>query len=251
MKHFFISLALFALIALTTEAQRVYFCESYTEDGDPVGINSAWTITADAGYVYVLFNQADVIQAEELVFSIDKLLDGSYKSYSTRYVKNDPKKKWALLDYNFTEDGSYKVSVGAGGNVFASEYVSISWKAPSDTDDNDVLKFIESDISVCKDVANELPIGQSETFTLEPGGNNLYVYADIMRTIDSDEVILDIYKKDTGTGNFEFKDSMTYTVTSSWEKLWLKYFFTEPGDYEISVYTKENVWVNTCYITLY
>lgn len=251
MKQILFSLAISALLITSANAQRVYFCENYTESGDPVGINSAWTITATAGYIYVLYNQPSTIEADELVYSIDKLLDGTYKSYATRYIKNDPKKNWALLDYNFTEDGSYKVSVSAGGTTFASEYVTISWKETSDSDtDSDVMKFIDSEVLVCKEVSNEEPVGQSTTFTLESGGNNLYVYARLGRTIDSDEVILDIYKDD-GTGNYQFKDTKNFTVTNTWERIWLKYFFTEPGSYEISVYTKESVWVNTCYITLY
>lgn len=252
MKQLFIGLAFFMLIFSTSQAQRVYFCENYTESGEPIGANSSWTITTTAGYVYVLYNQPETIQAIEIVFSIDKLIDGNYKQYSTRYVKNDPVKNWALLDYNFTEDGSYKVTATADGSALASEYVTISWKETSETteSDEDVLKFIDSEVFVCKDISNEEPVGQSTTFTLDPGGNNLYVFVKSGRTIDTEEVILDIYKDD-GTGNYSYKDSMNFTVTSTWELLWLKYFFTEAGSYEISVYTKENVWINTCYITLY
>lgn len=87
-------------------------------------------------------------------------------------------------------------------------------------------------------------------FSIGSEGGFIFVVADNNPSaLNTDQIIVDIWRK-KGSQYDDFVETKRYNITSTLDYTYFKYSFFEKGDYKISVYTKDQVWINTGYVTV-
>lgn len=247
---------LFLLLSGNAHAQKkLYFCSDYTASGEPTGISSSWVIKPTGGSVYMLYKNDGVnISTATINIYIDKLSGGSYTAYATKSVVPDKYKNWVLYDYTFTEAGDYKVTILDGSlNTLATEYCSVSIKdegvSTSTTGSKlDQSYYTGSRVIFCEDVTTDGdPVTKSDVFNIGRDGGYVYVLVDHTGKFKTTELIVDVWK---GDGYSEFVETKRFTVEDYWVWTKFKYTFYSPGEYKIMVYNKDEVFINSGYVTI-
>lgn len=246
-------------------SQQVYFCSNYTEEGEPIGKSIVWNIEPSGGYVYILYNNGkDNIITSELSLLINKLSNNKYHKYDTRSITVENNKNWTMYDYLFTEAGDYKITIlDANSKELAKDYLSISIIEKSQQEETvydeknsknknilDTYFYESSELTFCAGIdKNGKAIDPNSTWTIGKDGGFVYCLIDNKAPLKSDQLIVDIYKK-KGSDYSKFVDTKYLDVESEWHYAYLKYTFYDPGEYKFNVYNKDEVWINTEYVTI-
>ncbi len=244
-------------------SQRIYFCENYTQSGEPIGPSTKLSSPASGGYIYVLYqNGSSNITADKLFIYVDKLVSGDYIPFDVKDLPVDKAKNWSFYDYNFVTVGDYRVTVkDQNQKELSKEYLQIVLKeetSSSDSSDDDWLDYDDptsmfyytySTVEACVgiDSYTGTPNTVSKSFSIDRslGGRIYFKVSNPNKDIHTDQFIVYINKNDA-SGTSQTFDTKYYTVSSpsrSWE--YFTYDFYSEGDYTISVYTKDFVFINT------
>lgn len=227
--------------------RKVYLCESYTKSGQPIGADVEWTMGSGGGGVYILFtNGGDLISWNTIYIMIDRFSGGKYQLVDTKTITPDPAKAWYVYDYNFTEAGSYKVTVSdASGNKLASEYFDIIVKS----EQTSTAGNPDAEVIFCLDVDEDInPVDVGTTFFIDPNkGSYIYIYIDHKTPFNTDGLFVDIFK---GNDYGEFVDTKSLTIQSQWVATYFKYTFTSAGQYKIIVSYKDQSFMQSGYVTI-
>lgn len=239
--------------------RKIVSCEKYDEKtGKPEGVYSSWDASADAPYVYFVFdNDGSKLKGEIFLYvDIYDKSSGDYEIHDTRTMEVSENKKWAMFDYDFSEGGKYQISAAdEDGNILASTFVTINWEGEKadtkkSTDDNpaeDTYYYENSTISFCKSVDDEgNMIGESEVFNLGRTGQvEVAVYLDMDgEPIETEKIIATVYQDGDKLDDFE------YEVQKEWN--WVKFVLTfkEKGSYSVDIYNEEDTFINTASVTI-
>jgi hypothetical protein len=251
---------LFAIF--TSYSQRIYFCENYTQSGEPIGPSTKLSSPAIGGYIYVLYqNGSSNITAEKLFMYVDKLVTSDYIPFDVIEMTFDKTKNWAVYDYNFKTVGDYRVVVKDQNlKELSKEYIQLVLKEESsagsydddwlDYDDpTSMFYYTYSTIEACVgiDSYTGVPKTVSKSFSIDRsnGGRIYFKVSNPDKDIYTDQLIVYINKTDA-SGVSQTFDTKYYTVASpsrSWDFFY--YDFYSDGEYSISVYTKDFVFINT------
>jgi hypothetical protein len=267
MKKLFNTLAtavLFLAISSGVSAQKIYFCENYTNDGDPIGSGSVWNISPDGGKVYVLYqNGATSINQDKLYLYIDKLADDAYVSMDVKTLTPDKTKSWYVYDCTFYSKGDYKITIkDANYKELAKEFVTIKFKdatttttTTTDTDPTESYDYytyssVKTGTSI--NASTGLLDGESESFLIDTQNGSYIIFKvdNDGKEMGSDELIVDIWRKNSKGDYDEFVETKNYTIVSTYDWVYFKYTFYNPGDYKFSIYNKDSNWINTAYVTI-
>jgi hypothetical protein len=251
----------FCFLAISVHGQgRLYFCSSYTDDGEPVGTSSAWNIKSSGGAVYMLYKQSYSLNTDTIYVFIDKMTNGTYTDYASKLFTPSRYKNWGVYDYTFYTAGEYKVRfLDARLNTLATEYLTINLKdntsssSSSSSGGNSYAltgtgDYAGSKISFCENIDNGFPKGIYETFNIGSSGGYVNVYVNCPNELRSHGLIVDIWKSNNGT--FDFVETKNYDIEPSWKTTYFKYTFYTPGYYRFSVYNKESKLVSEGYVTI-
>lgn len=256
--------ALFFILTLSSSvfSQKIYFCESYTDNGDPIGVNSTWTIQAGGGAVYFLFNNNNnYLYSPKMYIYIDKQSGYDYLAYKTLSMNTSTNATWAVYDYTFTEPGYYKVRfLNQDYQTLATEYCTIKMATATASMANsnsyanneivDTYYYGNSSIKFCSSVdANYNAVGANTTFNISSSQGG-YVYVLIKnneQAFKSNKLYVDIYK---GNNYSEFVETKTYDITPSWASFNFAYTFYQAGQYVFKAYNGNNTLINTAYVNI-
>lgn len=252
----FLTGILFLVFVFHTAGQQLYFAESYTENGSPIGAKKEWTITAYGCAVYFLFeNGGEEIKGNPVYIFIDKEEDGIFQPYDSRALNLDEIKTWLVYEYTFSQPGKYEVYfIDNTQNLLAKGMMTVSpeiynpgaRKIGSNYYDNCKISFYE------KVLAGDKPIGQRKNLSLSKGGNSIYVYLDNKAPFNTDVFLVDVWRKKTRAFDYdEFVESKKYRLNSGWPYAYFNYSFKEKGEYKFSIYNQNEVLIKTAYFTVY
>jgi serine protease Do len=88
-------------------------------------------------------------------------------------------------------------------------------------------------------------------FTITSSGGYVWVYVDnYPAKLETEELVVDIWKKGSGDSYTEFVETKYYDVKSTLTTTYFKYTFYKAGDYKIMVYNKDSKIINSCYATI-
>lgn len=233
-------------------------CESYDDNGVPKGINKNWDISKNGSYVYVLYTQDKIITSSLLLYVDKKNAKGEFVAYDTKDFPYNPKtdkKKFAVYDLLFTEEGDYKLSVinGADSKELANTTTNIAFmkseKSKSNDDEIDTYYYEYSTIVFGESIdENAVVKGEAEKFKLINGKRDLYLKLEQDDALKLKEISMDVY------GGESYKDKIyteTFSIPSkdwNWVKLPIK--FTAPGKYVVDLYSDTDVYINSGYIEI-
>lgn len=269
MKNLFIISALM-LMAAGLSAQRIYFCDNYTSSGEPIGANTKLSCPPEGGYVYILLNTGSSnIPTDKVYIYVDKLTTTDYVPFDVKDLSADITKNWVVYDYKFVSTGDYRVTIkDANMKELAKDYVTLVPKETGSTtstedeyddyldydDPTSMFYYTYSTVEACVgvDTYSGTPNTVSTRFTIDRnlGGRVYFKVSNPGKDIHTDQFVVYINKNDAAGVSQTF-DTKYYTVNNSsrsWDYFY--YDFYSEGDYTISVYTKDFVFVNTTTINL-
>lgn len=248
-------LFILSAVALSTTAiaqKRIYFCEDYTPQGEPIGTSSIWSIKPTGGNVYMLYKNDGVnISTSTVYVYIDKLSGTDYKEFDTKSLVPDKYKSWVIYDYTFKDAGEYKVTFkDAAAKALATEYVTIKVKedvAAATKLTADYYK--EAKVVFCEDVDDQgIAVTPSSVFNISAtAGGYIHILIDHIKPLKTKELIVDIWR---GEGYTEFVETKRLTVEESWQWTDFKYTFYKDGKYKFSVYNQDEVFIQTGYVSI-
>jgi hypothetical protein len=126
-KLFIYSLFLFAFIVFfqTANAQRLYFCEDVSSDGDPIGASSSFTIRNEGDYLKFLVKLPYEVGCRSISYKIYR--NGDYDN--TVYQDTERSWVWFWKEISFYKTGEYDIYVyDCSDNLLASNTLRISWR---------------------------------------------------------------------------------------------------------------------------
>lgn len=253
-----------SMVILAGYSQRLYFCEKYTDSGEPIGPSTKLNSPVEGGYIYMLFqNGSSNITADKLYLYVDKLATSDYAPFDVKELPVDKAKNWSVYDYFFASVGDYRVTVkDQNMKELTKEYIQLVLKeeevSSNSYDDDDWLDYDDptsmfyytySTIEACVgiDSYTGVPNTVSTSFSIDRslGGRIYFKVSNPGKDIYTDQLIVYINKNDA-SGTSQTFDTKYFTVTSpsrDWDYFY--YDFYSDGDYNISIYTKDFVFINT------
>ena len=238
--------------------KTIVTCESYDDYGKPVGKGNEWDITADKGYVYILFDNGEPITNSVSLFIDKKNAKGEYAIYDTKTFETSDSKDWSVYDYKFKEGGDYKLSAYSNGEYVATTFVKMNYKTSSSSttstsstkDKVDTWYYENSTVSFADNAdANGKMSNSNTTFFLSGGKKSIAVVYKDAKAIKTTKVYMDVYS--IGTDNQEdFIETITL-YTSATQKVCVgNYTFKNSGTYKVSFYNADNIFMNMGYVTV-
>lgn len=261
------AIILFIFVAGITyaTAQRIYFCDNYTQSGEPIGSNTLRSCPPEGGFVYILFqNGADLIREDRLYLSVDKLSGDNYIPFDVKEVYPDKSKSWLVYDYNFINTGDYRVTVkNAQSKELAKDFIKLvpvenksttSSTGGIDYDDpSSMFYYTYSTVIAAVGVSETgFVTTQSTSFSIDRtlGGRIKFKVSNAGKALQTDRLIVYIDKKDA-SGNYVAQETKYFDVTNKyldWTSFYIDFFAS--GDYNITVYSGSMVFINTVSINL-
>jgi hypothetical protein len=258
-------LSIFLIVALSMNAQtsvggKVVLCDSYDDYGTPTGIHSDWSIAPEGGYVYILYTQDRYIGQELSLYIDKKNKSGNYVAFDTRYFKYDAdnKKRFAVYDYEFKEEGDYKISVVINGtNTLATTYSNVAFTVPKENIENkkkagnvvDTYYFEDSKITFGTAIDDKAVVsGEAGSFSLMNGKRDIVAKLQQDKDLNVTQVVVEVY------GGVDYKEKVytqTYNIPSkTWNWIKVPLSFTKPGKYVVDMYNEDDVFINSGYVEI-
>lgn len=258
MNKFFKILVLFGFLSSALLAQQIYFCQSYSEKGEPIGASNKWQINSKGGYVYILYdNEKENLERGTYYLMVDKQTEDGYEAFDSKSIKLNEEKNWLVYNYIFKDAGVYKVYFMAPGQKrIAEEIVEISFQenviSQNVIPERDVKQsYYYQDIRMyfCEWVLNERPMKPKQSTTLRQKEGWIFLYINLNAPLKTEKIVAEIWRKKFGSlAHDEYVETKEYAVTPEWTYSFFRYQFTEPGDYKFNIYTDKDVLMGSRYI---
>ena len=254
-----LTLFLFVFNASAQSKGTVVTCESYDDNGVTSGVYKAWDIKKDGSFVYVIYSQDKTITKNLNLYVDKKNEKGKFIAYATEDFAYNPKtdrKKFAMYDYKFTEEGDYRLTVMADNtDALATTEVTIYFeKETSSTtadelDETDTYYYENSEITFAMDFDSEAnATGEATEFRLKNGESNFFAKVQQDNDLKVTQIRVSIY---TGDDYKEEVSDENFDVESkewNWIKIPIK--VTKRGKYVVDMYTENDVFINSGYFEI-
>lgn len=113
------------------------------------------------------------------------------------------------------------------------------------------LKYEQCSLVFCDSYKNGKAQNPSSTFKLEGNGKYVELVLTNEKGLDTDKLMVDVWKKKEEDSNFnDHFDSKEVKIDKKQTTAVFHYSFRKPGEYKISVFTKDFVWITSGYVTI-
>jgi len=239
-------------------SQQVYFCQSYSEKGEPIGASNKWQINPQGGYVYILYdNEKGNLANGTYYLMVDKETDGEFEAFDSKSIKLNEEKNWLVYNYIFKEAGSYKVYFLAPGQKrIAEEKLEISIQGNvisqnviPERNVKQSLYYEDIRMYFCEWVVNERPINTKQSTRLSQKNGWIFLYINLNSPLNTTKLVVEVWRKKLSSlTHDEYIETKEFAVTPEWTYSFFRYQFTEPGDYKFNIYTDNDVLIGSRYI---
>lgn len=242
-------LFLFLLISSFLYAQEVFVCDSYTEDGVPVGTSNRFEIKPYGTAKYILLNNEKQFDDNLLYLFIDKIVDGELTPFNSKTLTIKKNDTWAVTSYEFNEPGIYDLYFLSSKQIrladikvevfFSEEFAS---KAFTPT-----KSYVgETQMTFCELVINEKPVNPLNTISLSQSEGQVFVYLNNYLPFNIKIIKVQVWKQVNGEGNYEnLVDEKQYQLQPEWKDAFFKYVFKSTGEYKIDVYDENEKFITS------
>jgi len=240
---------------------KVTFHNTLSEDGILGKPTDSYSILEDGlDFVYTqVSNYGDPLNTEEFIVDVYKKSDDSYSSFvETKSFTISSDKSATYFKYFPPSAGDYRLSVYTKSSIFINDgYVTFLSKngntnsSTKETKTTSGSSYAKSKINFTNDEANVLKSeNYYKEFSIGKEGGFIYTVVDnYPDKLNTDQIVVDIWKK-KGNKYDSFVETKRYDITSTLDYTYFKYTFNETGEYKISVYAKDETWINTGYVTI-
>lgn len=261
-----IKLTLFALFILLSaafraDAQSIVLCESYDTKGTASGIYTSWDIKADGGFIYILYNQQNILNTSSvwyLYIDYDWYKNGELTAYETISLTPERGKNWVVYDYKFKDVGKYRAYIMKDGVEQASVNFEINYEkgvtppggsSTVTSGEIDTYYYEGSFIQFCSSVdANGNAQNPTTSYILPYAGTieTVVLLDNNMKELKTNLITVDVYK-DGATDPY---DTFTINVQPEWDYCYFKLNLAAPGSYYVDLYTADDIFINTATLTV-
>lgn len=240
---------------------KVSFHNTISEDGILGKPTDSYSILEDGlDFVYTqVSNYGDPLNTEEFIVDVYKKADDSYSTFvETKNFTITSDKSATYFKYFPPSAGDYRLSVYTKSSIFINDgYVTFLSKngntnsSTKETKTTPGTSYAKSKINFTNDEANVLKSeNYYKEFSIGKEGGFIYAVVDnYPDKLNTDQIVVDIWKK-KGSKYDSFVETKRYDITGTLDYTYFKYTFNETGEYKISVYTKDETWINTGYVTI-
>ncbi len=235
-----------------TNAQELYFAQSYTTSGTAINAKHSWLIPSSGKSIFILFKAGDVkIPDNSLYLYIDKLSGKEYKPYNTLSFKLSEGKNWFVHREKFTEAGKYKIYVQDKlGRELASDILIIKVKAPklAESKKSGDPYYENVRMTFSEWVVGGKPFRELTVKYLSRKPDSVCVYLKHPDSLNTTRIYADFYKQNPLTKSWELFDSKEYAILPMWDYVFFKYYFGEPGIYKVEIFDEKRKFIKSAYL---
>jgi hypothetical protein len=253
MKKIFI--ILFFVIISGLNAQELFFCESYSDDGDPIGHDFNWEINPWGSYIYILYKSPKIIEDPVVYLFIDKETDGHYEPFDSKAIPVEQPIKWLAYNYKFSQPGKYEIYfMNSAQKMMKKGVLKLTYRSesPESKSPSSTKYYDKCEMIFCERVIAEKPLNNKLSMSLRDNNGQVYVYLRQDKPMNTNIIRAEIWKK--GNNAFEYDEYVgkkKFKVESNWTYSFFKYTFTEPGEYKIIVLNDADVTIKSGFFTVY
>lgn len=260
--------------SLTLFAQQVYFCESYSQTGEPKGITDKWAFDKNGTEVVFLYNNGKTtFDFASIFFLVEEISSKETNKVEMKVYQN---KNWEAKKYIFKKEGEYTVSVfGNDNKILASgklqvgnpvvkaqsaeqvketEKVDVKKSEPSvlsSKEAKEVLYYDGIKVIFCEQFKDGKIINEKTDFKLGDIGTYVEIVLRDEKPLNTDVVMVDIWKKESEGSSFsEYIDDLEIKLNPKSKQVNFHRSFFKPGEYKVSFFNNKNVWMTTGYVTV-
>lgn len=244
------------LCATINFGQRVYFTESYTEKGEPIGAKNDWDINPWGSYIFIMLeSESQPIPGKTIYLYIDKKEKDSFQPFDSKSIGLEPNQKWAVYNYKFTEEGLYDVYfITSDQRRFAGENIKIKLNdsiSKQKANQNRVY-FEDCKVLFSKQILfGGKTLGETKSMSISENAGTIFIKINNQKPLNTSKLLLDIWRKKNRSFEYdEFIESKKFAVNPKWMDTYFKYLFKQPGEYKFSIYGENEVMIVTGYFSV-
>jgi hypothetical protein len=246
MKFFVSSLVLLFVLFSTVYSQEIYFCESYTENGVPVGPTNKLDIKPWGTATYILLdNNKQPINDQQLYVFVDKKTEDKFVPYQSKTLTIEKEATWAVTNFEFKDPGTYNVYfLNSKQEKIASNILKVVFAEGYITGSSSYAPEYEGECEMvfCEMVINDKPVNSFTTLSLSRSGGRGVIYLNNSAPFNTDKLVLKVWKKNNDDGNYnEFIETKQYRILPEWSDAFIKYKFNQVGEFKFGVYNKDDM----------
>lgn len=252
------------MISEVSKSQVVYFCNQPPVNGLPVDNASNFNFETTSGFLKVLINNQKPFDSNKLMMTVKELISDSFVTVKQNVFSVDNTLPWVAEDYQFDHDGDFRFTFSDGVKEIATGDVKVDVNEdyyPSDygnddfsdsyTDPTSTMYYIDSKVEASlPDEAGNFQYSNS-TFLVNKGETlNLVFKVSNPKGLITDMLYVDVYSKKGKDSYGNFIETKEISMSDNPNEFSFNDTFNKKGEYTISVYTHDNVWINDCYISI-
>lgn len=246
-KIFSITFILILLYSSPLLAQQIYFCESVTNDGEPVNARSIWQLDDGKAEIEILFdNGEEYIPGSILYLFIDKKYDNTYEPFDSKTIQIENEITWLSYNFTFSDYGSYDVYfMDMSRNKLSSKKITIAKQGdiPIDHRAGPKQRLFSSNyysgikLTYCERVIADKPVNIRDYTSLSKYNGEIYAHLKQSKPLNTDTVYVEVWFKEPNWDEFsEFIESKKYRINKYWLDTFFRYKFTKAGVYKFMIY---------------
>jgi len=235
-------------------AQELYFCESYSEDGSPIGPINKLEIKPYGTAVYVLLESENEIHDPTLYMFMDKLINGKFTPYDSKTITIEGKKKWAVTSFEFNEPGIYEAYfLNSSQSRLATGKIEVNYSEEYSKNNytKTIQSFGNSNMVFCELVINGKPVNRLNTLSIAQTDGQVFIYLNNHVPFGVDKIKLQVWKRSETDSNYEeLFDSKKYRVLPEWTDTFFRYIFNSTGEFKFDIFDINDEFISSNIITV-
>ncbi|OGU59139.1 MAG: hypothetical protein A2V66_12820 [Ignavibacteria bacterium RBG_13_36_8] len=246
--------AVFILINSQLQSQQIYFCQSHTENGEPINASIIWNLKAWGENIFILYNNGNKPIKEPILYMlIDKYTNDKYYPFDSRAIHIEKQIPWVVQNYKFTEPGKYEVYfMGSTHERLVSARFTINIEETANPQKRQISNFYydNCELLFCQVVIGGKPYNVKKTISMSAGGST-YIYLNNENPLNTEQLLVNVWRKKNRAFDYdEFIESKKFGMKTEWKDVFFKYKFKAPGEYKISIYNDREIQIKTGFITV-
>jgi hypothetical protein len=235
-------------------AQELYVCESYTEDGTPVGPLISLEIKPYGTAIYVLLNNGKAIQDPILYLFIDKLVGGKFTPFESKTLSVKKTDTWAVTSFEFKDPGIYELYfLNSSQSRLATGKLEVYF-----AQDDRKFTFYPKQNSVggvqftfCELVINGKPKNPFTSLSLSRSEGQAFIYLKNQVPFGIEKIKVQVWRRSNKNSNYEeLVDSKKFKILPEWSDTFFKYNFVNIGEYKIDIFDINDNFISSNIITV-
>lgn len=242
------------LVTSTVLTQNLYICESYTEDGSPIGPVNRLEIKPYGTAIYVLLENEKELNDPILYLFVDKLVDGKFSPFDSKTLNVKNEDTWAVTSFEFKEQGIYEVYfLNSSQSRLASNKIEVFFSDEYLIDSNPIVtrSFGECQFIFCELVIDGKPTNLLNSVSLSISGGKVFIYLNNYVPFGIENIKIQVWDRSKTNNNYEkLVNSKKFKILPEWSDTFFRYKFNKIGEYRIDIFDNSDNFISSNIITV-